>query len=133
MARRFTLCVTLLSWLVATGTQWDVMQVFAWGRMVVVYSQNMTLGEALQLTFSPEGQCALCRLVGEGRSEESQRAAAAGTAEKREVKALPVAPVRNEARVVVAVTAVGPADEVTWSSHERASPPSPPPRAGGVV
>lgn len=128
MARRVTLYVTLFSWLIATGTQWDVMQVVAWARMVVVYSQNMTVAAAVQLTFSPEGKCDLCRFVEEGRSEESQRAAAAGTSEKREVKALLAGPAGDEGRVEGAGDAGKWTDDAAWCSRARGSPPLPPPR-----
>lgn len=128
MARRLTLYVTLLSWLLATGTQWDVVQVVAWARMVVVYSQNMPVTDAVELTFSREGMCNLCRLVEAGRNDEQQRAAAAGTSEKREVKALLAAPERADVLCADFAAETPRAGDAMWQSHERASPPAPPPR-----
>ena len=47
MRRKFSLVLTLAAWLLATGSQWDLAQTFAWGRMIVTYSQTMSVAQAV--------------------------------------------------------------------------------------
>ncbi len=53
MRRRLSLLTLLTAWLLATGSQWDMVQTLGWGRMIVRYSQTMTLAQAVRLTFTP--------------------------------------------------------------------------------
>lgn len=135
MVRRFTLYVTLFSWLLATGTQWDVVQVGAWAKMIVVYSQNMTLLEAVQLTFSREGMCDVCRLVESAKQhgDEASAGAAATAVAKHEVKAVLPRAIRVVATVVDCAPVSRRRSEPEWDSRDRAQPPAPPPRAVGAM
>ena len=45
------------------GGQWIALQAFAWSRMMVVYSRQGTLTEALVKTFDGRHPCKLCRAV----------------------------------------------------------------------
>ena len=64
MFRRLQLIAVLLAWLLATGSQWDGAQVFAWGKMVATYSRTMPLTAAVRLTFTPGNECDVCVVVG---------------------------------------------------------------------
>src|ERR1700712_3398132 len=71
MPPHFSLLLTLTAWLLATGSHWDLLQTFAWGRMLATYSQSMPLLEAAQKTFSPDGMCGICHAVADAKQKES--------------------------------------------------------------
>ena len=62
----FFLCVT------ATGAQWDLLQSFAWGRMMMGYARAMPLSQAVARTFDGE-MCGLCRMVANAKKQEQPR------------------------------------------------------------
>ena len=43
MRRQVSIVLVLAAWLLATGSQWDLAQTFAWGRMITTYSASMPL------------------------------------------------------------------------------------------
>ncbi len=63
----------MLAWLCANGALLDLVQVFAWSRMFVGYSQTMTVGVALRETFDPAKPCELCVGVAEAKEGLSQK------------------------------------------------------------
>jgi hypothetical protein len=71
MRFRFAQLMACFAWLLATGSHWDFLQVYAWGKMVSSYSQTMPLSEAVRLTFTPANMCSVCEVVA-----DAQRAAA---------------------------------------------------------
>jgi hypothetical protein len=128
MRHRLSVVLTLVAWLFATGSQWDLVQTFAWAGMFSENVRTMSVLSAVQRTFSPEGRCAICEAVSRAKQHEA---------------ATPVAP---EARVLAKIVlACGPAVHVFLSpaplcaglaqaplapvSASRSAPPSPPPRA----
>lgn len=62
-------CLLVLS-VLGTGAQWDLLQVFAWGRMIVNHSRSMTLIAAVETTFDGE-TCGLCRAVQRAKEQEA--------------------------------------------------------------
>lgn len=70
MPRRFAIVVTLFAWLLATGSHWDVVQTFAWGRMFAINSHTMSLTDAVKKTFSAEGRCDLCKTVSRAKTHQ---------------------------------------------------------------
>lgn len=70
---RFAKALALLAALHLLGGHWLAIQSVAWVTMVVDYSQEASLGEALGKTFDGEHPCSLCKAVAEGRGEEQQR------------------------------------------------------------
>jgi hypothetical protein len=124
--RNFAIISLLTAWLLATGSQWDVVQVFAWGRMFAGYVSSMSVGQALEETFDADKPCALCCAVRQAKQQEK--------------KDLPNE-VRLRDKVVlvfqpVPVLLAAAQDKNTWQIHDReplsagrASPPVPPPRA----
>ncbi len=127
MRRRLALLITLTAWLLATGSQWDLVQVFAWGRMLAINTQVLPLIEAAKLTFSPEGRCELCSAVATAKQQQENSAAVpGGKADAKILLAFEPAP-----SPVVAVPDFSP-----WSLSDplvramnRAAPSVPPPRA----
>lgn len=72
MHRRLPLILTLFAWLLATGSHWDVVQTFAWGRMIANYSRVMPLSEAIRLTFQPESMCGVCEIVADAKATDPE-------------------------------------------------------------
>jgi hypothetical protein len=53
----------LAALLVLHGAHWAALQTFAWGRMMLQYSQTESLGAALAKTLDGKHPCSLCRTV----------------------------------------------------------------------
>ena len=68
MRRQVILVLTLAAWLLATGSHWDLVQTFGWGRMIVTYSHSMSLRQAVGKTFSGDTLCGVCELVQDGKA-----------------------------------------------------------------
>ncbi|WP_404423932.1 hypothetical protein [Nibricoccus sp. IMCC34717] len=69
--RRLHQILVLVAWLVATGSHWDLVQSFAWAKMVAVYSEDLPLLEAVQETFNPQNLCEVCKVVRDAKERES--------------------------------------------------------------
>ena len=52
------------------GGPWAVLQTIAWAKMVVEYSRDTSVGEALSKTFDGEHPCGMCKKISKVRSEE---------------------------------------------------------------
>ena len=129
MRRRLSLILTLTAWLLATGSQWDLVQTFAWGRMIATYSQSMSLAQAVKKTFAADAMCGVCHAVADAKQQQDA-ADAPAPGEKMPAKiflaSAPaalvfVSPAPLRAGLVATVPALASAD--------RAAPPLPPPRA----
>jgi hypothetical protein len=128
MRRQVSVILVLAAWLLATGSQWDLAQTFAWGRMITNYSSSMSLAQAVKKTFGGE-MCSLCRAV--QQAKQQQEADSAKTTEgkvpgKILLVSVPATPIfLSPASSCVGLTAAVSAP----LSAERSAPPSPPPRA----
>lgn len=126
MRSRLATIVALCAWLFATGSHWDLVQAFAWGRMIANYAQTMPLARAVQLTFTPDNLCGLCEVVSEARRESSAPVAApTNPAEGKIILAL-----ATPAEVVLGLAALErlEGEMQNPNSHDRAAPPTEPPR-----
>jgi hypothetical protein len=63
----------LLALLVASGGHWTVLQSVAWARMLIEYSRDSSLAEAIEKTFDGEHPCSLCHKIRQGRQQEEQQ------------------------------------------------------------
>ena len=59
------------------GGPWAVLQTIAWAKMVVEYSRDTSVGEALSKTFDGEHPCGMCKKISKVRSEERKSPALA--------------------------------------------------------
>jgi hypothetical protein len=125
--RRIQLLLVLFAWLLATGSQWHLVQTFAWSRMVVAYAKTMPLREAVRLTFTPDNMCGVCELVSLAQQQNSTDSALPVGTSLDSKSPLIFQPV---AAVIVATGCPR-----IWSlsdrkilSAERTAPPIPPPR-----
>jgi hypothetical protein len=125
MRQRLQLSALLLAWLMATGSQWDLVQVLAWGRMFASYSRSMSVESALRLTFNPDKMCSVCKMVKAAKQQQEQSPVAPSKALGKIL--LVFAPVPT-VFVAAAPTERWPAGMKTMLSAERGAPPIPPPR-----
>ncbi len=127
MRRQLSLLLTLAAWLLATGSHWDLVQTFAWGRMIADYSHDMSFAQAVTKTFSPQTMCSLCHAVATAKQQESGSAAV---------------PAKSPGKIILvcaprALVFASPAPQCSGqvspppvaSSIDRSAPPLPPPRA----
>ncbi|GAB5560921.1 MAG: hypothetical protein SynsKO_25680 [Synoicihabitans sp.] len=126
MRAKLSLILTLFAWLVATGSHWDLVQTFAWGKMFATYSQSMSYVEAAKLTFSADNLCGVCEIVAEATQDEADRENSPGKSGAREIQ-LNYAPVPAIVLAGPVAAPWSPTDPTTPSGL-RTGPPTPPPR-----
>lgn len=121
--------MALTAWLLATGSHWDLVQTFGWGRMIATYSQTMSLGSAIRLTFTPENMCGVCTTVAEAKQSAASHAVAGGKLDGKVI--LLSAP----SEIIVIETLFLPERSLHHSGsfeNRPAEPPVPPPRIAVV-
>jgi hypothetical protein len=123
--RRLSLLLALTAWLLATGSHWDIVQTYAWGRMIVHYSRSVPLVEAVRLTFTPGNECRVCLVVQTAQEQAPEPAVPGAAAADKRLMALPpmspaVLPLPDKVPWQVARGGSVPA--------RRECPPVPPPR-----
>jgi len=116
----------LLLCFLGTGTQWDLIQVFAWGRMIAGHTQAMPLAEAVAKTFDGE-MCSICRMVNNAKKQDQSRSNLPELKPERKI-VLFVETVHNVVVRAPLSAAWCPVEE-TIVSAGRSAPPVPPPRA----
>lgn len=120
--------LVLVIWLAASGTCWDLLQVYAWGQMWVHNLQSQGAAAALATTFSEEGRCGLCKTVQAAREdprEESSLLAHPGM----KVPLLPVPQADRALEERAPGMAAYPPEKAGFWADVRLRPPVPPPRA----
>lgn len=118
-------------WLAVTGMHWDVVQVFAWGRMWTRNIAVENLAEAISSTFAPERMCELCKVVRDAK-QSAERASMDFEKPAERAPLLPFDP----GKVVVGppVCVVDFLGEAGCPcSLGREMPPVPPPRSGASL
>lgn len=117
MSRRIAQFAVTFALIVAVSGPWAMLQSFAWVGMVISYSQDATLSEAISMTFDGEHPCKMCKVVKEGRKAEQEQPAVLKTQNKIEFFL--------EVRPVIAFASSGPADTVEYLSQSpsRHDPP----------
>jgi len=128
MRRRLALLPLLLAWLLATGSQWDLVQTFAWGKMIATYSRTMPLADAVRLTFAPDNLCGLCKVVSSAKREQPASSVPGAPAETLAKIPLVFQPAPLFVAAVPVVTDRLSGDLPELQGAARAAPPVPPPR-----
>lgn len=72
--RRLTLLVVLVAFIFSCGGQWPVLQCIAWVNMVREYSEIVPLAKAVEMTFSGQYPCAICKAIAEKKQSEDIKA-----------------------------------------------------------
>jgi hypothetical protein len=125
MRRKLSLITMLTAWLLATGSHWDLVQTFAWGRMIATYSQSMSLAQAVKLTFTPDNLCGVCESVSEAKQHQDTAMPADAKAFGKIPLVFQPTPVFFVALPVAGTWPVGVRSPVY---RDRAPPPLTPPR-----
>jgi hypothetical protein len=115
----------LSAWLLATGSQWDLVQTVAWAKMFSDNVRTMPVDAALARTFSPEGRCEMCSVVSTAKHQDNPDQTPAGKSPGELLLVyMPAASVviAPPASHMLALT------EVPLVGLDRTAPPVPPPR-----
>lgn len=113
--------------MLSIGMHWALLQSAAWVGMLVTYSRDASIAEAVAKTFDGKHPCRLCKLVEKGQGThpgDSKKAPqASAKVVKIDMEATPVPrftppPADREAIVWISVT----------RERQPAAPPVPPPR-----
>lgn len=72
---RVTKFMVILALMFSIGAHWALLQTLAWTGMIISYSQDATLAEAISMTFDGEHPCKMCKVVKEGRKSEQEKPA----------------------------------------------------------
>jgi hypothetical protein len=73
IAHRLSSLICLAAVLTAGGGHWAVLQTFAWARMLVEYSTQNSLAEAVEMTFDGKHPCPMCLKIEKGRKQERRQ------------------------------------------------------------
>ena len=63
---------TALLLVLTLGLHWALLQTVAWTGMLISYSQENSIRDAISMTFDGEHPCSLCKTIKQGRTEEKQ-------------------------------------------------------------
>ena len=121
--RRLTLLVVLVAFIFSSGGQWPLLQCIAWANMIREYSEMVPLGKAVEMTFSGQYPCAICKAIAEKKQSEDAKTAAIIKHEKKIVAHSLIA---AEPRSTVSPQCFTMAKENLNTRSDR--PPTPPPR-----
>src|SRR5258708_38424652 len=83
--RRLTLFVVLVAFTFSCGGQWPVLQGVAWANMIREYSEMVPLTQAVEMTFSGQYPCELCKMIAEKKQSENTKIATLFQHEKKQV------------------------------------------------
>jgi hypothetical protein len=64
---------TVLVLVLSLGLHWAFLQSVAWVGMIVSYSHDASLAEAVSKTFDGKHPCCLCKMIQKGRADEKQQ------------------------------------------------------------
>ena len=123
--QRIQIPVLLFLCIIATGAQWDLVQVFAWGRMMATHSLTMPLAKAVTKTFDGE-MCPICRMVAKAKEQERSRSGVPKA--KIESKVLLFFQTIPEVIVEAPRSIAWYPSETPVRTVDRLAPPLPPPR-----
>jgi len=118
-----TLLVVLVAFTFSCGGQWPVLQGVAWANMIREYSEMVPMTQAIEMTFSGQYPCELCKIIAEKKQSENAKVATLFQHEKKLSS-----PVFFVGARLVNVSAQ---DFVRWESFLQTRsevPPVPPPR-----
>lgn len=66
-------CAAALTLAFSLGLHWAALQLVAWTGMIVTYSRDASVAEAVSKTFDGEHPCKLCLAIKEGRAQEKKQ------------------------------------------------------------
>jgi hypothetical protein len=69
----FARFIVVVSLTISIGGHWGLLQTIGWANMILDFSQDRSLISAMSKTFDSETSCEICRLVREGKKQESHQ------------------------------------------------------------
>ena len=123
LMRRLTHGIVLAAFVFSCGGQWYALQCVAWIKMIHDYAQTAPLTQAVQMTFSGQYPCSICKAIAEKKNDEQRKSL---TLEKYEKKFTPP--------LAIALSSRTPATPVHYAGYSSSlagrteAPPTPPPR-----
>lgn len=124
MPRRFKF-ITVLLLVLTLGLHWTLLQTVAWTGMLISYSRDASLSEAVSKTFDGQHPCKMCKVIKQARAEEKQQQKQETKSDSKIKLALPE----------IAFSLISPASEAElpsvdqWATARSYEPPKPRPRA----
>jgi len=85
--RRLTLCVVFAAFTFSCSGQWYALQCVAWVNMLIDYSQMVPFPKAVEMTFSGEYPCPICKAIAEKKQAEKEKVLAIGKDKQKFVTA----------------------------------------------
>lgn len=70
--RNLVKTTTVLLLVLTLGLHWALLQTVAWTSMIISYSQENSLRDAVRMTFDGEHPCSMCKTIKQGQTEEKQ-------------------------------------------------------------
>jgi hypothetical protein len=83
--------IVLAAFIFSCGGQWYVLQGIAWANMIREYSQMVPLDQAIQMTFSGQYPCAICKAIAEKKQTENDKACSFDKHEKKFFSSIEIA------------------------------------------
>jgi hypothetical protein len=120
--RRLTHLVVLVAFIFSCGGEWAVIQCLAWGNMIRQYSEMVPVSRAIEMTFSGQYPCPICKALAEKKNTEQQKLL---EIDKKPVKFLSIA---LASRVTFFPSPCAWEDAAQEATQRPLQPPSPPPR-----
>jgi hypothetical protein len=68
--RRCAVVLVLVAFIFSSGGQWAVLQCVAWANMIREYSQMVPVARAVQMTFSGQYPCAMCKAIADRKKQQ---------------------------------------------------------------
>jgi hypothetical protein len=122
--RRLTHLIVLGAFVFSCGGQWAAFQVVAWANMIREYSEMVPVSQAVEMTFSGEYPCPICKAIAERKNAEQQKDLALGKYDKKYPP-----PVVAEEPAPPKAGEVAYLDFLFTFSSRVETPPTPPPRS----
>lgn len=122
MLARFGRFLAVVALVTTTGLHWPVLQSVAWMGMVVTYSENAPIKEALVKTFDGKHPCCLCKAIAAAKKSEKK------TEFTAPVQKLEFPPVKENFVLIVPSRFQPPPQANTFADSLTQKPPTPPPR-----
>jgi hypothetical protein len=128
MRSRLSLFTLLLAWLLATGSQWEIVQVFAWGRMITQSMRQESFSRAVEDTLDGKAPCALCKIV--SAVKKQLPASESSSEQEKQFKVFLISFAPDRPRMAPLRNCIGIVDtHLGMESAFRNAPAVPPPRA----
>jgi len=69
---RFGRVLLVVAMCASVGLHWAALQTLAWSQMLVSFSRQATISDAVKMTFDGHHPCSLCQVVKKGQSEQKK-------------------------------------------------------------